>query len=132
MSQEHYITKRRKFKHISEKHRIQIELMLNLGKTKTEISKIIGISRSTLYEELKRGTVEQLDSQLKPYKKYFADVGQRVYAQHRKNSRNPLKIVKAHNFIEYAEKQILENKLSPDAICGRAKLDGNFKEMTLR
>ena len=24
MSQEHYITKRRKFKHISEKHRIQI------------------------------------------------------------------------------------------------------------
>ena len=129
MSQEHYITKRRKFKHISEKHRIQIELMLNLGKTKTEISKIIGISRSTLYEELKRGTVEQLDSQLKPYKKYFADVGQRVYAEHRKNSRNPLKIVKAHNFIEYAEKQILENKLSPDAICGRAKLDGNFKEM---
>lgn len=71
MSQEHYITKRRKFKHISEKHRIQIELMLNLGKTKTEISKIIGISRSTLYEELKRGTVEQLDSQLKPYKKIF-------------------------------------------------------------
>lgn len=129
MSQEHYTTKRKKFKHISEKQRIQIELLLKLKKPKTEIARIIGVSRSTLYEELSRGTVEHIDTNLVKHKKYFADSGQRVYMEHRQNSRNPLKLIKAHDFIKYAEEKILKDKLSPDAICGRAKLEGNFKEM---
>lgn len=129
MSQEQYTTKRRKFKHMSKKQRIQIELLMNLKMPKTKIAQMIGISRSTLYEELARGTVEQVDTDLKPYKKYFADVGQRVYDEHRKNSRNPLKLVKAYEFIKYAETQILQEKLSPDAICGRAKLEGKFSEI---
>ena len=129
MSQVHYTTKRRKFKHITEKQRIQIELLLEQKMRKTEIAQIVGISRSTLYEELARGTVEQIDSNLKTYKKYFSDVGQRVYMEHRKNSRNPLKIAKAQEFIEHAEKQMLMNKLSPDAICGCARLEGKFSEM---
>ena len=70
----------------------------------------MGIARSTLYNELKRGTVEQIDTNLKPYKKYFYDAGQRVYEQHRQNSRPSLKLVQAHEFIQYAEKQILEAK----------------------
>ena len=70
---------------------------------KIKIAKILGIARSTLYEELKRGTVEQIDTNLKPYKKYYADVGQRVYMHQRQNSRNPLKLVKAIEFIRYAE-----------------------------
>lgn len=129
MSQLHYTTKSRKFKHISEKQRIQIELLLKLKKPKSEIAKIVGISRSTLYEELARGTVEQIDTNLVIHRKYFADVGQRVYMEHRQNSRNPLKLVKAHEFIEYAEEQMLKEKLSPDAIYGRAKLEGKFDEM---
>ncbi len=126
MSQEYYTTKNRKFKHISEKQRIQIELLLEQGKPKSEIARTVGISRSTLYEELKRGTVEQRDTNLKTYEKYFSEVGQRVYKEHRQNSRNPYKLIKAAAFINYAEEQILKNKLSPDAICGRAKLEGQF------
>ena len=129
MSQTHYTTKRRKFKHITEKQRIQIELLLEQKMRKTEIAQIVGISRSTLYEELARGTIEQIDTNLKTYKKYFADVGQRVYKEHRQNSRKPLKIAQAQEFIDHAEKQIIKDKLSPDAICGRAKLEGEFSEM---
>lgn len=29
----------------------------------------------------------------------------------------------------YAEKQMLENKMSPDALCGEAKLTGIFNEL---
>lgn len=129
MSQLHYNTKNRNFKHITEKQRIQIETLLKMNISKTKIAQIVGISRSTLYCELKRGTVEQLDTHLCVHKEYFADAGQRVYNENRKNSRNPLKLVKAHDFIEYAEKQILENKLSPDAVCGRAKLENKFNEI---
>ena len=36
--------------------------------------------------------------------------------------------MKAYDFVRYAEKQILENKMSPDALCGEEKLSGRFKE----
>lgn len=39
---------------------------------KTEIAKQVGIARSTLYDELNKETVEQLDSNLKIHKEYFA------------------------------------------------------------
>ena len=29
--------------------------------------------------------------------------------------------MKAYDFVRYAEKQILENKMSPDALCGEEK-----------
>lgn len=129
MTQEHYTTGRRKFKHLTKEKRAQIEILLRQGMTKMKIAEAVGISRSTLYEELKRGSVDQLDTNLTVHREYFYDAGQRVYEQHRQNSRNPFKLTRAHSFIEYAEKQILENKLSPDAICGRAKREGMFDEM---
>lgn len=128
MSQVHYTTKKRNFKHLTKEKRAQIEILLKQNMPKSKIAETIGISRSTLYEELKRGTVEQLDTNLKPYRKYCYDTGQRVYEEHRRNSRNPLKLVKAHSFLVYAEQQILKEKLSPDAICGRAKFSGQFSE----
>lgn len=126
MPQEQYSRKRRKFKHLTKEKRAQIEVLLKQKIPKTEIAKIVGIARSTLYNELKRGTVEQIDTNLKPYKKYFYDAGQRVYEQHRQNSHPCLKLVQAHEFIQYAEKQILEEKLSPDAVCGKARAEGAF------
>ncbi len=129
MSQELYSTKRREFKHLDLKKRAQLELMLKQKKSKSQIAREPGISRSTVYEEIKRGSVQQLDSELRQHTRYFADAGQRVYEQNRRNSRNPLKVAKASAFLEYAEKMILEKKLSPDAICGEARRLGLFKEM---
>ena len=128
MSQEKYNTKRRSFKHLTKEKRAQIEILLRRGIPKTEIAQEVGIARSTLYNELRRGTVEQVDSQLRSYQKYFWDVGQRVYEEHRQNSRPCLKLVKAYDFIAYAQEQMLTKKFSPDAICGRARLEGRFKE----
>ena len=75
----------------------------------------MGISHSTLYREIKRGTAEQLDTNLRKYKRYFYDVGQRVYEENKANSRNAFKFVKAYEFIKYDEKEILKNKLSLSA-----------------
>ena len=57
MTQTNYITKHIKNKHLTIKERAQIELLIKQGTKKSEIAKIIGISRSTLYNELNKGTV---------------------------------------------------------------------------
>ncbi len=126
MSQRQYSTKDREFKHLNEYQRGEIEVMLKLKYPKTRIAKELGISRSTLYEEIKRGTVTQLTSEWKEVKRYFADVGQRVYTQRRRESRNPYKLAAAIEFVTCAEKKILEDKLSPDAICGREAIERRF------
>ena len=101
MTQEYYSTGRRKFQHLTSEKRAQLEILLKVKPKipKTEIAQMLGIARSTLYDELNRGSVKQLDTNLAEYKKYFADAGQRVYEEHRKNSRNPCKLVKVSEFI---------------------------------
>ena len=129
MAQEQYTTSQRKFQHLTREKHAQIEILLRQGLPKVQIVRAVGISRSTLYNELSRGTVEQIDTNLKKYRRYFWDAGQRVYEENRKNSRPPMKIMEAYDFVRYAERQILENRMSPDALCGEAKLSGRFQKI---
>lgn len=126
MAQQEYSTKGREFQHLTIEKRAQIEILLRMKVPKSQIAKMVGIARSTLYNELARGSVVQLDSELRQYTRYFSDVGQRVYEEHRENSRPPLKLAKAHEFVAYAEQQILEEKLAPETICGAARRNGMF------
>ena len=111
MIRKQYTTKQRKFQHLTREKRAQIEILLRQGLPKAKIAKEVGIARSTLYLELARGTVEQVDSELRLYYRYFWDAGQRVYEKNRQNSRPTLKLITAHDFIAYAEKAMLEAKL---------------------
>ena len=95
MTQEQYTTKRRTFQHLTREKRAQVEILLRQNLPKTKIAKEVGIARSTLYRELARGTVDQIDSELRLYRRYFWDAGQRAYEENRKNSRPPMKLMKA-------------------------------------
>lgn len=53
MSQEQYNIQERKFRRLNEYQRGEIKVMLKLKFPKTRIAKELGISRSTLYEEIK-------------------------------------------------------------------------------
>ena len=124
-----YTTIKRNFKHLTSEKRAQIEILLKTGMSKICIAKTIGIARSTLYEELKRGTTEQLDSNLKTFKRYFSELGHKVYLNNRKNSIKPYKAIQAHKFLMYAQEKILNEKMSPDAVCGFAKRNNLFESM---
>ena len=126
MSQEHSTTKTRSFQHLTLSQRGQIQALMERNIPKTQIAKQVGIARSTLYEELKRGTVDQMRSDLTHYKRYFADTGQLIYEENRKASRKPYKLASAAPFLQHLEHEVLENKISPDAVCGRAKLEKAF------
>lgn len=78
MVQKEYNTNR-KYRHLTREKRAQIEVPLQLKLPKSRIAREVGISRSTLYNELARGTVQQLGSDLKPYTRYFGDTGQCIY-----------------------------------------------------
>ena len=95
--------------------------MLRLGVPKVKIAKYLGIARSTLYEEIKRGMVTQKRSDWTYYEQYFAQSGQMRYECNRENSGKPSKFNAAQDFIRYVEDRILKDKHSPDAICGCAK-----------
>ncbi len=117
----------KKFSHLTYEMRCKIQVMLDMNIPKAEIARRLGIARSTLYYELARGTVTQLDKEFRTFKKYFADTGQAVYDKNRKNCGCPYKLAAASEFLSYAEEQILNNKLSPDSIVGRCR-----KEALLR
>ena len=126
MSNIHSTIKRRSLQHLATYQRGKIQALLEQNIPKAQIARQIGISRSTLYEELKRGTVKQMRSNLTTYCKYFAETGQLVYEKNRKSCRKPYKLAKASSFVQYLETAIKVEKLSPDAVCGKAKREGNF------
>ena len=74
MSDTHSTTKKRTFKHLDEFQRGQIQALLDEKLPKTQIAKRLGIARSTLYEELKRGTVDQMRSDLSNLILQFDDI----------------------------------------------------------
>ena len=128
MSNTDCITKSRKFHHLTEIQRGQIEAMKKLKVPKAQIAIKVGISRSTLYEELKRGTVTQKNSDLTTRGEYFAETGQIVYEKNRQKCRKPFKISKAEEFVGYAEEKIIKEKWSPDSVAGYAKKHKLFEE----
>lgn len=127
MTQTHSNTKERKFTHLTEIERGQIGAYLDEDLPLREIARRMGRNVSTISRERNRGTVQQIDTNRKPYKQYFPDVGARVYKENRKNCGNHSKVMEAWKFNAYAEKMILEKHWSPDAVVGYAKKHKKFE-----
>lgn len=66
MTHRRYTTQRREFQHLTCEKREQIEILLRTGMPKAQITRMVGIARSTLCNELKRGTVVQMDTNPTP------------------------------------------------------------------
>ena len=128
MARNEYTTNR-KYRHLTREKRAQIEVLLQLKLPKSRIVREVGIARSTLYNELARGTVQQLGRNPELYTRYFGDSGQRVYEHRRRNSHCPMKLAKAKKFVSFAVKQILTKHPAPDTICDLVREKGCFTEM---
>ena len=105
-----------KNKYLTERERYQIEVLLKQKTPVKEIAEILGKSKSTIYREIKLGTVEMLDHTLLPYKKYCADTGQRIQDERSHNKGKDLKIGSDLEFIKFIEYMVTEKRYSPVAI----------------
>ena len=92
MSQDNHIIKKgKKFNHLNFTERSLIEKWLAEGTSVAEIAERLGRHRSTIYREIKRGTVKQIKDihGISKYVKiYYADSGQMKYEKNREKSKS--------------------------------------------
>ena len=121
MSQLNCNLKTKKGKHLNERDRYKIEILLKENMKPKDIAKRLGRTKRTIERERKRGTITLLNSDLTYRKEYCADVAQRDYLDLSKNKGPGLKIGKDHKLAKHIEKKIIEDKYSPDAVIGEIK-----------
>lgn len=114
--------------YIRESERYQIEILLKEKYTVRQIAQILDHKYHTVYKEIKRGTVKQLDTHLREYYVYRADYAQTVYDSNVSNRGRNLKIGNDHELAAYIETMIKDKKYSPEALLCHAKNVGlHFK-----
>lgn len=111
-------------RYITLRERYKIETLLEEKRSRSYIAERLGIKYNTLYKEIKRGTVKQLDYLLKEHYVYKADYAQMVYVKSVSNRGRNLKIGSDHEFAAYIEHMIKNLKYSPEALLLYMKNEG--------
>ena len=124
MSQSNCSTKQRSFKHISERERYQIEILLKEKRTPKEIGSILGKHKRTIERELARGRVRMMRSDLTYQEAYCADTAQTVTRRNGQNKGAGLKIGHDHKLAAHIERKIRIDRYSPDAVIGEIRDKG--------
>lgn len=101
--------------YLKERERYILETLLREGRSKEYIAERLGRCRATIYNEIKRGSVEYMDSQMKVVKRYDAYAGERVKEERSHNKGKPLKIGNDMQYVRKFEELVLERKYSPYA-----------------
>lgn len=104
-------------KYITENERYIIETMLKDGKKAKEIAERIGKHYTTVYREIKRGTVILREGKFwREVPTYCADVGQRKQEEKGHNKGIKLKIDKDNEVLSYIEDLIKQKRFSAYAV----------------
>ena len=96
---------------------LTIEKMLKQGYKAPAIARKIGCSDQAIYDEIKRGQVEILDSELRPVKVYSPEMSMSIREQGNKNREKPLKIGNDHAMAAWIIEMISDKGYSPSAVC---------------
>lgn len=116
MCQENYNTNKREFKQLTYKERVKIETLYNDQHLNyTQIGEILGKHRTTISRDIKLGLVE-LETSYLPVWKYCAEVAQRKNEENETAKGTNLKIGKDMKLARFIEKEIKEEKSSPEVI----------------
>ena len=108
------------------RQRLQIEALLKANVSKKKIAETLGVSLQTIYNELKRGRYMRLDTHLVEHDTYSPDKAQTKYEYNLTGKGPELKIACDYGLIEYIEKRVLEDELSPCAALGEMLCGNDF------
>lgn len=116
-------------KHFTYTERIRLEEMLKLGQPVSFCATSLNKSRQTIYNEMKRGTVQLLKTDLTTYFAYSADKAQ-LDADYKSTAKGaPIKLGNDYATAEYIENAIINEKFSPYAVS--KKLSGKLSPRTI-
>lgn len=100
-------------KYFTEKERFQLEAYVNkLHMKPKQISLLMGKHVNTIYNELKRGRIKQVDTYLREYYIYSAYFAQKNYKYNASAKGRHLKIENDYNFAEFIETKVIKEKYS--------------------
>ncbi|WP_245533373.1 helix-turn-helix domain-containing protein [Allofustis seminis] len=94
----------------------------------SDIAERIGVHRSTISRELKRGHYIKYDTTLAPMDAYCADLAQKDYDRKATAKGPTLKIGKNHELERDLEKEICEHKRSPYSALEKVKDKKSYKK----
>ncbi len=128
MTQINHNTESHKETHLTYGEMKKIEAYKDIEYSNRKIADLIGRCPQTINNAINTGSVLQVHKQKqngKIYtyeeKTYFADVHYDIYEQNRAHCGRRPKWVDGHNFIEWADQKMLEDKWSPDIVVQEAK-----------
>lgn len=128
-----YNKKERKYKHITYAERTMIETWYNSDhKSKREIALLLHKSERTIRREINRGKVTVRGYLWEDKEEYSAMIAQKKY-EYGMTSKGPeLKLDTDIELVEHIEKEIIENKKSPEVISKQLKDNGFDMEVSGR
>lgn len=109
--------------YITEEQRYKIEAYLDIKMPVPQIAKHLEKARSTIYKEMAKGRLMQLDTRLIPHYSYCADFAQRVHEEAVACKGKMPKLLKDEALLSYVETKILGH-YSPEAIVEQKKHHG--------
>lgn len=114
-------------KYLTEYERYKIETMLKDGLTPCQIADRLGKHFTTIYKEIKKGTVTLLNSDLTTRQEYCADTAQRITDERQSNKGRDLKIGNDLALVHHIEHLIKDLHYSPYAVECDIKKNKQFK-----
>lgn len=102
----------KKYKHITNYDRIQIEALMRAGHSIREIAEQLDKNYSTIWRELQKGKYVHRDTNWIEEERYSSDLAQEICDKNKLAHGKGLKLGKDYKFVEYIERKILEEKKS--------------------
>lgn len=102
----------KKYKHITEYERIQIEALTKAGRSIREIAEQLDKNYSTIWRELQRGKYIHRNGDWTEEESYSYNIAQERCDKNKKEHGKGLKLGKDYKFVEYIERKILDEKKS--------------------
>lgn len=123
------------YRQLTRADRLKLEELLRKYRDKKykikRIAEELHVHRSTIYNELKRGEYEHLNSDYTTEMRYSPDIAQRKYEENLKVRGTQLKINNDIELANYIEDKILNDNYSPEAVIGQMKVTGKDKEFSV-
>lgn len=119
---------KRKSHHLTYSDRLYIEKWRKQKVRVAEVAERLGVSRQTIYKELKRGEYTSLTSEWENVTAYSPDIAEAHYRENLKAKGTGLKIGNHIEMADYMERKIAEDGYSPVAVIGEMKRTGKFEE----
>lgn len=108
--------------------RIRLEALERVHTPRAEIARILGVHRSTIYNELKRGRYIHTNTNYTEEERYSPEIAQEKCEENLRMRGTQLKIGNDIEYANYLEHKICVEKYSPEAALQELRITGKEKD----